>query len=81
MAVTATWSPGREARASMQFVGLIHHQAALVLSLDPDVLVLVPPRDPSDWPRFARLLREIRDSAEELRAFLESPAHTQRGGE
>lgn len=71
VAVNVTWSPCPDATASMQFVGMVHHEAALVLSQGDGRVILVPPRDRANWARFCQLLHEIRDSADELATFLD----------
>lgn len=71
MTFNATWSPGPEAVAGMQVISGARDQAGLVIYLDPDSLALLPPRDPAQWPEFVRLLREMRDGADELARFLE----------
>ncbi len=80
VAINLTWSPCADTAASMQFVGMVHHEPALVVTQGTDRLLLVPPRDRADWPQFARLLREIRDSADELRAFLDFATPTNSEG-
>lgn len=70
MTFNATWSPGPDAAAGMQVISGIHDQAALVIYLDPDSLAIVPPRDPVEWPGFVRMLRELRDGADQLVRFL-----------
>ncbi|MEU3273338.1 hypothetical protein ABZ639_21080 [Saccharomonospora sp. NPDC006951] len=55
----------------MQVVSGHHDQAALVIYLDPDSFAILPPRDPAQWPKFVRMLRELRDGADELARFLD----------
>jgi hypothetical protein len=82
VAMNVTWNPCPETAASMQFVGMVHHEPALVINQGADRLILVPPRDRDDWPQFIRLLREIRDSADEMCAFLDfTIPGTAKGGE
>ncbi len=69
MAFNAMWKPGRQAVAGMQ--GNASANPALVIYLDPDSLAIPPPSDPAAWPEFIRLLRQIRDSADELAVFLD----------
>ncbi|MFE5563371.1 hypothetical protein ACFQ68_00160 [Amycolatopsis japonica] len=68
MAFNALWKPGSNAVAGMQEDG--SNNPALVIYLDPDSLAILPPADPAARPEFIRLLREIRDSADELAVFL-----------
>ncbi|MGW4130857.1 hypothetical protein [Amycolatopsis japonica] len=69
MAFNAMWKPGPRAVAGMQGNGSAN--PALVIYLDPDSLAILPPSDPAAWPEFIRLLRQIRDSADELAVFLD----------
>jgi hypothetical protein len=48
VAMNLTWSPSPDTAASMQFVGMVHHEPALVVTQGTDRLVLVPPRDRAD---------------------------------
>lgn len=73
MAFNATWSPGPEAVADMQILGMVHGEVALVVHLDPDTLAIVPPRSPTEWPRFVGLLRQISEGADKLATFLDRP--------
>ncbi|UMP04137.1 hypothetical protein [Amycolatopsis sp. EV170708-02-1] len=68
MAFNALWKPGPKAVAGMQGNGSAN--PALVIYLDPDSLAILPPADPAMWPEFIRLLREVRDGADELAVFL-----------
>ncbi|ASR34375.1 hypothetical protein BAY61_04490 [Prauserella marina] len=74
MTFNATWSPGPEAVAGMQMVSGAHDQVALVIYLDPDSLAILAPRDPVRWTGFVRMLRELRDGADEMANFLEPTA-------
>jgi hypothetical protein len=68
VAFNAMWKPGPQAVAGMQGFGSAN--PALVIYLDPDSLAILPPSDPAEWPEFIRLLRQVRDSADELAVFL-----------
>ncbi|MFJ8910841.1 hypothetical protein [Amycolatopsis sp. NPDC102389] len=67
MAFNAMRKPGRQAVAGMQRNGSAN--PALVIYLDSDSLAILPPSDPDECPEFIRLLRQIRDSADELAVF------------
>lgn len=70
----ATWSPGPDAVAGMHMVSGANDQVALLIYLDPDSLAIMPPRDPAQWAGFVRMLRELRDGADEMADFLEPTA-------
>jgi hypothetical protein len=69
MAFNATWSPGSEAVAGMQVIGMHANQPALVMYLDPESLAIMAPGGPATWPEFVRFLRELRDGADEMAEF------------
>ncbi|UJW32334.1 hypothetical protein L3Q67_00660 [Saccharothrix sp. AJ9571] len=81
MAFNATWHPGPEAVAGMQQIGSARELAALVIYLDPDSLAIMPPPDPSQWPRFVSLLRQLRDGADELANHLDRTGVPGKDGE
>ncbi|TCP57279.1 hypothetical protein EV191_1011233 [Tamaricihabitans halophyticus] len=71
MSSNATWSPGPDAVAGMRVLGMASDSAGLVIYLHPDSLAITPPADPAQWPAFVRLMREIRDGADELARFMD----------
>ncbi|QFU94277.1 hypothetical protein [Amycolatopsis sp. YIM 10] len=71
MAFNVTWHPGPKAVAGMHQLGSARELAALVIYLDPDSLVIMPPADPAEWPRFISLLHQIRDGVAELADHLD----------
>ena len=74
MAFNATWSPGPDAVAGMQNVGLHTDQPVLVMYLDQESLAIMAPRGRATWPEFVRFLRQLRDGAEEMADFFETEA-------
>ena len=71
MAFNATWSPGPDAVAGMQNVGLHTDQPVLVMYLDQESLAIMAPRGRAAWPEFVRFLRQLRDGAEEMAEFFD----------
>ena len=83
MAFNATWSPGPEAVAGMQNVGLHTDQPVLVMYLDQESLAIVAPRGRATWPESVRFRPQLRDRAEEMADCFETEATlaTERGDE
>jgi hypothetical protein len=73
MAFNATWSPGPQAVAGMQNVGLHTDQPVLVMYLDQESLAIMALRGRAMWPEFVRFLRQLRDGAEEMAEFFDLP--------
>jgi hypothetical protein len=71
MTFNATCVPGSNAVAGVQLLGRIQHQPAVVLYLDPDRVVIGPPRSPAEWPEFLRFLRDVRDAVDNLADHLD----------
>ncbi|MFD1044154.1 hypothetical protein ACFQ1S_00365 [Kibdelosporangium lantanae] len=70
MAFNATWVPGPNAVAGLQRIGT-HGPPVLVIYVDPDSLAIPAPRTPSEYPAFARFLRELATSAAEMAVLLD----------
>jgi hypothetical protein len=83
MEFTATWSPGPDAVAGMQNVGLHTDQPVLVMYLDQESLAIMAPRGRATWPKFVRFRPRLRDGADEMADFFETEATlaTERGDE
>ena len=83
MAFNATWSPGPDAVAGMQNVGLHTDQPVLVMYLDQESLAIVAPRGRATWPESVRFRPQLRDRAEEMADCFETEATlaTERGDE
>ncbi|TCP57492.1 hypothetical protein EV191_1011449 [Tamaricihabitans halophyticus] len=79
MSFNATWRPGPDAVAGMRVLGMASNSAGLVIYLHPDSLAIAPPADPARWPEFVRLMREIRDGADELARFIDQGDSLARG--
>jgi hypothetical protein len=71
MPFTATCVPGPNAGAAVQILGRIQHQPAVVVFLDPDRVVIAPPRNRDEWPGFLAFLRDIRDTLDNLADHLD----------
>jgi hypothetical protein len=71
MAFNAMCVPGEKSGATVQILGLIQQQPAVVLYLDPDRVVIGPPQSPAEWPEFLRFLRDVRDAVDTLADHLD----------
>ncbi|GAA1963442.1 hypothetical protein [Amycolatopsis minnesotensis] len=74
MAFEGTWIPGPGAVAGVRNLGRHVNQAALVMTLGSESLVIVAPRGSAEWPEFVRFLRQLRDGAEEMIDFFDTKA-------
>lgn len=72
MVLDAVLTPGPGAVAGMRVLGRYTDQPALVIFFDPECLAIGVPGGPGTWPEFVRFLRQLRDGAEELAAFLDN---------
>ncbi|WP_370943142.1 hypothetical protein AB5J62_29120 [Amycolatopsis sp. cg5] len=69
MAFDTRWNPDPTATASVQFVG--HRMVAIEIKDSRETLTLVPPTDARKWPGFVKLMRQVRDAAEQAADFCE----------
>lgn len=76
MPFNATCVPGPNAGAAVQILGRIQHQPAVVISFDPDRIVIGPPRNPADWPEFLGFLRELTQAVDALAEHLDPNAES-----